>query len=249
MPLRQRETAPNVFEVEIGYGDLRAQKTEIEQRLGYAPGAAPGVFSDMIDQVFAQAAASLDIRAGYAIRPLRRPADRRDGLATGDVFFHTRNIVAAELAEASEAALFVCTIGPALSTRAAELTREGDPALGYIVDTAASEFAEKTAAVLHDHIAALEAGRGRGVTNRYSPGYCNWPVAEQHLLFSLLPPGFCGVTLTESALMLPVKSVSGIIGIGVGVELHDYRCDRCGVTDCIYRNIRLAENQRRDKLS
>jgi hypothetical protein len=39
-------------------------------------------------------------------------------------------------------------------------------------------------------------------------------VAEQHKLFSLLPPGICGITLSDSALMHPIKSVSGITGIG-----------------------------------
>ncbi|MCK7538940.1 MAG: hypothetical protein MZV63_52410 [Marinilabiliales bacterium] len=47
------------------------------------------------------------------------------------------------------------------------------------------------------------------ITNRFSPGYCGWDVAEQHKLFSFFKDNFCGITLTESALMNPVKSVSG----------------------------------------
>lgn len=245
MMLNQRETAPGVFEVEIVYADLNISKTDIERRLGYETEAAPAVFSRMIDEALDAAETALAVRAGYALTPLLRPEDRRDGLQAGGVFFHTRTIVAAEMSAASAAALFVCTIGPGLENRAAELTRGGDPARGYIVDTVASELAERTAGVLHDHIAAVEDGRGRGVTNRYSPGYCNWPVAEQHLLFSLLPPGFCGVTLTESALMIPVKSVSGIIGVGEGVKRRPYRCDHCGVAECTYRNTRLTEKGRR----
>ncbi len=245
MTLNQRETSPGAFEVEIVYADLTIPKTDIERRLGYATESAPLVFSDMINEALAAAETALAVRAGYVLKPLRRPEDRRDGLQAGGVFFHTSNIVASELSAAAAAALFVCTIGPGLENRAAELTRGGDPARGYIMDTVASELAERTAGALHDHIAAVEAGRGRGVTNRYSPGYCNWPVAEQHLLFSLLPPGFCGVTLTESALMVPVKSVSGIIGVGEGVERRPYRCDRCGVAECLYRNTRLAEKGRK----
>jgi cobalamin-dependent methionine synthase I len=37
----------------------------------------------------------------------------------------------------------------------------------------------------------------------------------QHKLFlALLKNYTCGISLTESSLMLPVKSVSGIIGLG-----------------------------------
>jgi len=238
MILQHKETAPHIFEVTISYEQLRARKAEIAQRLGYAPGDIPGVFSSMIDRALTEASAKTEIRAGYALHPVRRPVEKRDGLACGDVFLHTRNIVAAEFTNTDEAALFVCTIGPALENRAAELTATGDPAFGFIVDTVASELAEKAAAVLHNHIAAVTAQRGWGVTNRYSPGYCNWPVAEQHLLFSLMPEGFCGVTLTESSLMVPIKSVSGIIGVGAGVKLNEYRCDHCGVEECIYRRLR-----------
>jgi hypothetical protein len=52
-------------------------------------------------------------------------------------------------------------------------------------------------------------------------------VSDQHDLFSLLPEDFCGIRLTESAMMVPVKSVSGIIGIGPGVERVDYQCKNC----------------------
>jgi hypothetical protein len=60
-------------------------------------------------------------------------------------------------------------------------------------------------------------------------------VAEQHALFALLPPQFCGISLGESALMHPVKSVSGIIGVGPEVKYSDYLCDVCNVSDCTYR--------------
>jgi len=35
--------------------------------------------------------------------------------------------------------------------------------------------------------------------------------------------------------MQPVKSVSGIIGIGAKVQYHDYPCKPCPMKDCLYR--------------
>jgi hypothetical protein len=243
MAFHQTENPGGVFQVDIDFASLAATKSDLEARLGYEAGRAPEPFGRMIDEVLDRAESLLAIRAGYRLLPSRRPEDRKDGLIIGETYFHTHGIVAAELERADRAAVFACTIGPAFEDWAARLVKEGEPALGFIVDSAASEFAERTAAALHDHIAAVMRERGLGVTNRYSPGYCRWDVAEQHLLFSLLPAGFCGIRLTESALMLPVKSVSGIIGAGPGVEFRDYRCDRCGVAECVYRSVRQREKK------
>jgi hypothetical protein len=119
-----------------------------------------------------------------------------------------------------------------------ELLTTGEPAMGYIVDTVASVTVENVTNVLHDFIGSEMNKHGLKITNRYSPGYCNWSVSEQHLLFSLLPPNFCGIMLNDSALMTPIKSVSGIIGIGSRVKRKEYICDKCGVKDCTYRSTR-----------
>jgi hypothetical protein len=79
---------------------------------------------------------------------------------------------------------------------------------------------------------------GKKITNRYSPGYCGWDVAEQHKLFRLVPGNFCGIRLTESALMDPIKSISGIIGIGENVKFNKYTCNLCDFKNCRYRNSR-----------
>ncbi len=53
-----------------------------------------------------------------------------------------------------------------------------------------------------------------GKTSRMNPGSLeNWPLSQQRELFSLLgdPYSAIGVKLTDSYLMIPVKSVSGII--------------------------------------
>lgn len=68
------------------------------------------------------------------------------------------------------------------------------------------------------------ASEGMVTTNRFNPGYCGWDVTEQHKLFSLMADNYCGIRLTESALMDPVKSGSGFIGIGKSVKRVPYTC-------------------------
>ena len=61
--------------------------------------------------------------------------------------------------------------------------------------------------------------------------------SSQLLLFSLFGNFPCGVTLTPSALMNPVKSISGIICIG-RVTFRDYQCSLCHQKNCVYRETR-----------
>jgi Vitamin B12 dependent methionine synthase, activation domain len=245
LSLREIEIGQDVFEVAVGFDDLRLERREIELTLGYTDGEIPVHFAGMIDEAVRQLPRRCEIRAGYRLLDVERPPGRYDGLNVGGEFFRMDKIVTSQLKKATAAALFVCTIGPSMETWARHLLKGGDPALGYIADVSASVAAEAVTNILHDHIGERMLSRGLRITNRYSPGYCNWSVSEQHVLFSLLPENFCGVGLSESALMSPIKSVSGVIGVGPDVEWKDYICDRCGMKDCTYRSTRTAAAEKR----
>ena len=66
---------------------------------------------------------------------------------------------------------------------------------------------------------------GYGVSHPYSPGYCGWHVTQQKFFFSLLPEQPCGVRLSESSLMSPIKSVSGVIAVGERIVKRKYGCE------------------------
>lgn len=240
--LPQTDRGYGVCEVAIGFADLEVDRAAIVDVLGYRDGAIPGHFGELLDESLAEAARCCSLRAGYRLVTAGRVEGRPAALAIGGTVFSTQKIVAGALGRAERAAVFACTIGPALEEWARAAMAD-DPARGYIADAVGSTVAEALADRLHDHLGQEMARHGWRITNRYSPGYCNWSVAEQHRLFALLPPRFCGITLGESALMHPVKSVSGVIGVGTAVKHSDYLCKVCGVRDCTYR----AFHERREK--
>ena len=137
-------------------------------------------------------------------------------------------------------AMFICTAGEEVSRRSKELMSSGSLLEGYVTDMVGSLLAEGAMDILQERLRKEMESKGLKITNRYSPGYCDWKVDEQHKLFSLFPEGFCGVQLSESALMKPIKSVSGVIGIGRDVSFNKYVCDACSEVDCIYRNSRFT---------
>jgi cobalamin-dependent methionine synthase I len=63
-------------------------------------------------------------------------------------------------------------------------------------------------------------------------------VSEQQKLFSFFPENFAGISLSDSSLMNPIKSVSGIAGIGTAVKYLGYACDDCTQADCVFRDLK-----------
>jgi hypothetical protein len=152
-----------------------------------------------------------------------------------DTVFDTGKIVTSFLKKSSAVILFSVTCGNKVETLSKQLMKSGHGLEGLIVDLIGSELAESITSYLHNYIEEKLDGTGFGVTNRFSPGYCNWPVSDQHKLFSLLKGNNCGIELTPSSLMLPIKSVSGIFGIGPDLKRIAYKCMICNDEKCTMR--------------
>ncbi len=236
--LVERGFPRDVFEVDIPASHLRIDAEEVERTLGYPARAVPAHLRPEIERILADVPQHCMIRAGFRILDVRYDPLRSDGLSAGGSFFRMQKIVTRLLRKAEKLAFFVCTIGPGMESWAEETKKHGDLVGAFLIDTVASLAVENAANMLHDHVGRSMGHRGMKITNRYSPGYCDWSVGDQHLVFGLFPEDFCGITLLESALMVPLKSISGVIGIGPAVSWARYHCDACGMKDCTYRSVR-----------
>ncbi len=121
-------------------------------------------------------------------------------------------------AESRECALFAATVGEALCKEIARRFDEHDFALASMLDAAASEGAEMAAEVVENFYRAHLKAAGRYTPPdgalRFSPGYCGWHISAQKKLFEALHPGEIGITLNESFLMQPLKSITGVVIVG-----------------------------------
>jgi hypothetical protein len=237
--LKEIEIENNIFSVSINFSDLTISKSEIAYTLGYTDGMIPPDFDEMLAEVLSGLPTRCEIKAGYRVIPISFIKGDNKKIKSSNLIFETDKIVTSQLKNSENAILFLCSIGDKMENWAKEYIRDGDPTLAFFIDTVASTCVESVVDLLHDHIKEKFKSTGMFVTNRYSPGYCNWHVSEQHKLFSQLPERFCGVTLTDSSLMMPIKSISGIIGVGTEVKYREYLCDTCGVKDCTYRAKRI----------
>ncbi len=142
--------------------------------------------------------------------------------------------------QASHLALFGATIGLQVSEKIAQLLEDGDLSMGYMLDSAASFCADKAAAAAEQFFleSLLQEGRAGDstVVLNYSPGYCGWHISGQGKLFQYLKPQTIGITLNKSYLMMPIKSVSGVLVAGER-KIHAFKnnypfCKECGTKTC-----------------
>ena len=152
--------------------------------------------------------------------------------------FDMGKIILHQLRDSEAYALFICTAGIQFEDYQRRLKEQGDMVRVFIADALGSVIAEKTADVMERHLQESIEKLQWQHTNRFSPGYCGWHVSEQQLLFPLFDSNTCGVTLTDSSLMVPIKSVSGIIGLGKKVRRLDYTCGLCNFEKCYKRKRR-----------
>ncbi len=144
--------------------------------------------------------------------------------------------------------LFAVTLGASLSDRASLLFDDGRLALAATLDAAASEGTELAGVYLDGMVLADALGDGGADAAsrilRYSPGYCGWNLTGQRALFAALGPEEIGIHLTDSCLMEPVKSISGVMVMGPP-EIHRFTdeysfCSTCPTHDCRRRIKGLA---------
>ncbi len=223
----------------FNYQELDIDPGMMEYLMGYSqPGSCPEPVTEMIHDILHKAPKLVDIKGGLLrIGPVEADRENRQLVCPGQVF-NTGKIVTNHLRQSEEAAWFVCTVGEKLPGYSRILMEQGDIMEGYVVDVAGNLIVEKAMDKIQEILKKELAEEGLKTTNRYSPGYCEWDIVEQQKLFALFQEDYLGVRLTENSLMQPIKTVSGVIGIGKNVKNNPYTCDYCTQANCLYRDRR-----------
>jgi hypothetical protein len=146
--------------------------------------------------------------------------------------------------DAVSLALFAVTLGEQIPERIAAFFDSGELAEGYILDQVAS-FAADELADIAAHRFQTDNGPGDLAVLPYSPGYCGWHVSGQEALFARLRPDEIGISLNDSCLMHPIKSVSGVLVLAP-VEAHEFSpafpcCATCTTLECQERAASLRD--------
>lgn len=223
----------NIIDFRYRLADLEIEPKEVAFPMGYNEEDTPQEILDMIQKELDQFVAVDDICGAYQVFDAHHLLDEGK-LRLADKTFSINYKVAHFLENSEQIIVYISTAGKVISERGKELMDRGDVMEGFIVDTIGTVVVEKLMDVEQKKLKEDYLKKGQHISNRYSPGYADWCVEEQHLLFSLFPKEYCGISLTENSLMMPIKSVSGFMGVGENVKFFPYTCDHCTQQECIY---------------
>lgn len=227
-----------MFEQELTYQDLQIPSSEIYEAMGYKDSIPDQMVIEEIDALLRRIAPLLRPRLFFFVTDGMLDIEK-ETLTVQNTVFSIGKTIARQLRGSEAFAFFAATAGVEFEAFQHTLQLEDDMVKIYIADSLGSIIAEKTADCMENSLQAFIQSDGWQHTNRYSPGYCGWHVSEQQKLFSLFPVASpCGIELTDSSLMIPIKSVSGVIGVGSSVRKLEYTCGLCTYENCFRKRKR-----------
>ena len=205
--------------------------------LGYGRHAVDEQTLALISDSFRNLQESAGRRSIYRIFDFTQKAD--DRFTIGDKEIQSKSL-GRSLRGCSKVVLFGATLGTEVDRM---ITRAS------LTNMASAVVLQACAAALLEEYCddcQLKIGRELGeeglyLRPRFSPGYGDFDISFQEPLIKMLDCAkTIGLTMTDSYMMTPTKSVTAVIGASETKEnCHIKGCEACGKKDCIYRRATL----------
>lgn len=164
--------------------------------------------------------------------------NKSDGISLdGTVLKLTGKNIKAMLHDSDECIIFCATIGNGFEP----LLRQWqirDITFAAMLDACASSAIESVCNNIENYFKEKFNTEGKYLTDRFSPGYGDLPIEiQKDFCASLDTDRKIGVSVTESGIMLPRKSVTAVMGISSNVQRHrDIGCAGCvNFQNCKFR--------------
>ncbi len=147
---------------------------------------------------------------------------------------------------AEKVVLLAVTVGEAIEEQSSAFFQENEYTMGVLLDAAATTAVEQVADELQKLIEEKAKKRGYIPTWRFSPGYGNWPVEAQRDIEKMLDLHQIGLTVTETCMLYPRKSVTAIMGLKRECKPGDnsIRPELRGCSSCQQKNCASRKSSR-----
>ena len=214
----------------------RKERQRILTAIGYSSDTTvPARILSLVDEYAQNNHLITNPSYSYVIRDIEWVWGSR-AIIEGLIVFRSE-VVARLLEQCEKVAVFATTIGSHLEEVVSQMAEDGLVVQAAVLDAIGSDAAEKMADFVQDSISEIARAQGLTTSRRFSPGYCDWDVSQQKMVFQALKGDHAGINLTEGCLMIPRKSMSGIIGIGPpDSNVENYNpCKTCNKYDCLGR--------------
>lgn len=203
--------------------EFKIEKTEVLRYLGYRGQEISPELDAEIDRISQMCVDSAEPRYYFEVIPVDPgPALRGVRLLGNDIQKH--------LTGAAHCAVMAATLGFSVERVLLRLAHRSTVS-EMIYNAACTALIEAVSDACEGLIRDYARQRGLVTSYRYSPGYGDFPLDQQPDVLGLISADTrLGITLTDSMLMLPKKSVSALIGLypeDLGVRRGGTSCETC----------------------
>lgn len=212
--------------------EISIPRTEVLRYLGYGRSAPDDGVSRLLDSCIEE---FTSIASYTACRVRTGVSISGETVDLGPLSVKSRGLCR-NLSGCNQALLFAATVG-AQPDRIIARYRQCSPARAVVLDAVGSAAVEAWCNLLCGQWRSEFAAAGLHLRPRFSPGYGDFPLSSQRELLLILDAAHrAGISLTDTSMMVPRKSVSAVVGLGAeGCTTADHDCEGCGKKDCAFR--------------
>ncbi len=222
----------NIFSLELSSDMLERLRVNIQDRLYGQTRKSLDAIQELVEEAICTAENNVKPKGTYHLLPVlntdKDAVQTSAGKIQSPMFSHLVNQCKGE----RYIIFMVVTIGEALE----EMGRSQKGILyQWVFDLVGSELVELVADRLEDQLEKADRA-GIQYSTRFSPGYCDWALEGQRIIFNALDVEKIGVTLSSHMVMVPEKSVSAIKVTANEVPFSK-PCFFCSKKDCHWRRL------------
>ncbi len=210
--------------------DIRTK--EAVRYLGYGRHAIDDRTFELIQDSFRELESNSEARFVYRIFEIS--GRKQDCLTIGTMPIKSQDLYK-NLKDCNKAVLFAATLGLQVD-RAIKTYTITDVSRAVVMQACAAAMLEEFCDFKVEEI-ARELEKGLYLRPRFSPGYGDFSITHQKEVLEMLDASKrIGLTLTQANMLIPMKSVTAVIGISEKDEsCHKSGCESCAKTECMYR--------------
>lgn len=213
---------------------MEVDKKEILRYLGYKKTQNPEeIILSLIDSCIEELKNTVSMKSTYSIFDL---SVKEYSVQIGDTFIIESKNLSKNLQECEKIVLFAATLGsqPDLLMKRYTFT---DMTRVAVLQATAAAIIEEYCDECQRKIEEEQEKNKLYLRPRFSPGYGDFDIKHQQQMISILDcPRKIGLTLTDSFILAPSKSVTAVIGLSrKKKDCHIKGCEVCNQLDCAFR--------------
>ena len=212
---------------------IELEEEKVLRDIGYDTNREPpGRMKTLVHRYVQNASQLINPVYSYVVRDIDFVIGSSVFIDSGVIF--QSQVISGLLNKCERVAVFALTIDGYLEEAVGHLTDNGMVVQARVLDAIGSDAVEQVAEHVHQMITEGARAQGLFTSRRFSPGYCDWEIDQQQILFRTMNGSSAFIELTDEYLMIPQKSISGIIGIGTfesGIESYN-PCKTCCRHNC-----------------